>query len=267
VVQTADSLVLTEFKRECFIKNEPVLVQFYRGDPVASVEEFDCLKNSGLFDGLDQAALEAVYAARSEERHGPGEFYFFQGDPADSVYILAEGQVKLLQLTADGQQVILRMIAPFTLFGVVGTVKSASYPVTAEAIEASRAMRWSQAKLQELIIRYPQIAQNAMLMMAGHVQEFQDRVREMATERVERRVARALLRLVRAAGKKTVEGIEIAMPLSRQDLAEMSGTTLFTTSRILSDWERRGLVKARRERVIVVQPHGLVKIAEDLPGP
>jgi CRP/FNR family transcriptional regulator, nitrogen oxide reductase regulator len=229
-------------------------------------DELDGLKNSGLFEGLDGEALQAVYAVRKEERHGPGEFFFFQGDPADAVYILAEGQVKLLQLTPDGQQVILRMIAPYTLFGVVGTVKNAAYPVTAEAIENCRAMRWTQTSLQELITRYPQIAQNAMQMMAGHVQEFQDRLREMATERVERRVARALLRLVRAAGKKTAEGIEIAMPLSRQDLAEMSGTTLFTTSRILSDWERRGLVKAGRERVIVIKPHGLVQIAEDLPA-
>lgn len=227
--------------------------------------EYESLKTTGLFDGLDEQALQEAFAARRDVRRGPGEYFFFQGDPAEAVYILVEGQVKLLQLTPEGQQVIHRIIAPYTLFGIIGAVKEAAYPVTAESVDASRAMRWSHADLQKLITRYPQIAQNAMQMMANHVTESQDRFREMATERVERRVARALLRLVRAAGKKTPEGIEIAMPVSRQDLAEMSGTTLFTASRILSDWERRGLVRAGREHVVVIKPHGLVKIAEDLP--
>jgi CRP-like cAMP-binding protein len=90
-------------------------------------------------------------------------------------------------------------------------------------------------------------------------------MREMATERVERRVARALLRLAREAGKRTEAGIEIAMPLSRQDVAEMTGTTLYTVSRLLSAWEQDGLVETGRQRVVIKQAHALVKIAEDLP--
>jgi CRP-like cAMP-binding protein len=97
------------------------------------------------------------------------------------------------------------------------------------------------------------------------VRDFQDRVRELSTERVERRIARALIRLVRQAGKKVQEGVLIDLPLSRQDLAEMSGTTLFTVSRTLSQWESKGLIQSGRERVVVRNPHGLVSIAEDLP--
>lgn len=232
---------------------------------MTEIKEIEQLQTVGLFDGLNQPALEEIYRASRIERRNPGEFYFFQGDPADSVFVLAEGRIKLLQLTPDGQQVILRMIAPYTLFGVIASVDGATYPVTAEAVEACRALCWSHEVLRGLIARYPQIAQNVMQEMAGHVQEMQDRLREMATERVERRVARTLLRLVRAAGKRTEQGIEITMPVSRQDLAEMSGTTLFTASRIVSEWERQGLVRAGRERLVVLQPHGLVKIAEDLP--
>lgn len=229
-------------------------------------DEFHVLRNTGLFDNLDDRALLEVYQARKEETHAPGEYFFFQDDAAERTYILVAGRVKLLQITPDGQQVILRIISPVTLFGLIGMLEDSTYPVTAEVLDASRAFYWTQGDFRQLILRFPQIAQNAMQLMAGQVKEFQSRFREMATERVERRIARALLRLARQAGQKTGEGIEIKIPISRQELAEMSGTSLFTVSRTLSDWDRRGLILAGRERVVIVKPHALVEIAEDLPG-
>lgn len=230
------------------------------------MDEFLHLKEVGLFKDLPPDSLREVYRACREERRTAGEFFFFQGDPAEHVFVLVEGRVKLGQVTADGQQITMRIIGDWVLFGLVGAIPGSTYPVSAEVVEDARAYSWSHAVLQELIQRYPSISQNAMGLMAGHVNEFQDRLRELASERVERRLARALLRLARQAGKKTAEGVEIDFPLSRQDLAEMSGTTLFTASRILSEWERKGLVRAGRERVVILHTHGLVSIAEDLPS-
>jgi CRP-like cAMP-binding protein len=96
--------------------------------------------------------------------------------------------------------------------------------------------------------------------------ELSDRLRELATERVARRVAHALLRLVRKAGRRTDRGVEIDMPLTREDIARLSGTTLFTVSRLMADWEEAGIVESGRERVTIRSPHGLVAIAEDLPA-
>jgi CRP-like cAMP-binding protein len=98
--------------------------------------------------------------------------------------------------------------------------------------------------------------------MTTYIQEMQERYRELATEKVERRIARALLRLVAQMGVKMEKGIELTF--TRQDLAEMSGTTLYTVSRVLSEWERQGVVEAGRERVLIRNPHGLVSIAEEL---
>jgi CRP/FNR family transcriptional regulator, nitrogen oxide reductase regulator len=108
-----------------------------------------------------------------------------------------------------------------------------------------------------------QMAMNAMRIMAEQVQELQERFRLVSTERVERRLERTLIRLSSQAGCKIDEGILIDLPLTRQDLAEMTGTTLFTVSRILSAWEEQGLVISKRERVILRSPHGLIKIIED----
>ena len=91
-----------------------------------------------------------------------------------------------------------------------------------------------------------------------------DRYRELATERVEQRVARAIIRLTRQVGKRTEQGVLLDMPLSRQDLGEMTGTTLYTVSRIMSGWEQKGLISTGRERIVILNPHGLVTVAEDL---
>ena len=103
--------------------------------------------------------------------------------------------------------------------------------------------------------------------MAERMQELQERYRELATERVAQRVARAILRLARQTGRRVEGGVLLDLALSRQDLAELTGTTLFTISRTLSEWEQQGLVEVGRERVLIKSPHGLVVIAEDLPGP
>jgi len=85
------------------------------------------------------------------------------------------------------------------------------------------------------------------------------------TERVERRVARALLRLVHDSGRRVDGGVEITFPISRQDVAEMTGTTLYTVSRLMSAWEDQGIVRSGRQRIVLTKPHALVAIAEDLP--
>ena len=98
--------------------------------------------------------------------------------------------------------------------------------------------------------------------MGARIQEAHTRVVEMSTEEVERRVAHALLRLANQAGHKVEDGIEIDFPISRQDIAEMTGTTLHTVSRILSGWEQEGLVRSGRQRVVIREPHRLFTVAE-----
>lgn len=187
-----------------------------------------------------------------------------QGDPADAVYQIESGRVRLSQVTTEGQQILLRVIGPGTVFGAIALAGVDAYPVTAEAAEGCTVLVWPRTALLGLIEQMPKLAINAIQLMAGHVQEFQDRFREMATQRVERRLARTLLRLASQTGRKTEEGVLIDLALTRQDLAEMTGTTLYTVSRILSQWESQGLVRSGRERVVIRHPHGLVKIAEDL---
>jgi CRP-like cAMP-binding protein len=225
----------------------------------------EALRESDLFNGVSPLALEAVVAAsisRSVEEDG---YFFFQGDPATHVYLLGAGRVKLSQLTTEGQQIIMRVLAPGETFAAIAFIRAgARYPVSAQAVEDSTAWAWEAAALRALAEKEPAIALNASQLISNYMTEVQDRYRELATEKVERRIARTLLRLASQSGRRVTEGLLIDIPLTRQDLAQMTGTTLFTVSRTLSEWERQGLLRTGRERVVISDPHGLVKVAEDL---
>jgi CRP/FNR family transcriptional regulator, nitrogen oxide reductase regulator len=229
-------------------------------------QDVEHLAGVSLFKDLTQDELLLVRSAARTRRCEDDGFFFLQGDPAESLFVLYQGRVKLAQINAEGQQILLRIITPWTLFAAIALAgRDSLYPVSAQASEESYALVWSREEMTTMLEKIPRLALNALKLMADFVLEFQDRYRELATERVERRLARTLLRLASQTGRKTAEGVLIDLPLSRQDLAEMTGTTLYTVSRILSQWESRQLVLSGRERVVICHPHGLVRIAEDLP--
>lgn len=235
-------------------------------DMRAKSDDSELFAKLDLFLGLPARELEVILAEARELSFDEGSYVFYQDDPAERIFVLHSGRVKLYQVSDDGQQVLLRMLTPGMMFAAISLVEGAVYPVSAEAAEPARVIYWSQQTMLRLIRQFPVLALNAVKILAGHVRDFQNRYRELATERVERRLARTVLRLANQTGRRIEEGVLIDIPLTRQDLAEMTGTTLFTVSRILSQWESRGLVLGSRERLVVCFPHGLVSIAEDLPA-
>jgi CRP-like cAMP-binding protein len=193
-----------------------------------------------------------------------GEFFFFQGDPANYLYILITGRAKLMQSNQSGQQVNLRTINEWQMFGALGAVRpNATYPATAQALEPSTALAIESSFLKEMMQTRPYLNVGLMQLMTGYIMEMQERYRELATERVERRIALTVLRLAAQVGRRLEEDKPtVELPLSRQEIAEAAGTTLFTVSRVLAEWERRGLVETGRGRVVIRNPHGLVQISE-----
>jgi CRP/FNR family transcriptional regulator, nitrogen oxide reductase regulator len=225
------------------------------------------LSNSFLFRNLNTQHLSPILDAARTRTVNQDEFFFHQDDAATTLYLLVVGQARLLQVTPEGNQVLLRFVAPGEIFGGVAFLGEATYPVSAQAVSDCMAAVWDGETIARLMEECPPVAFNAMRHMTARIKELQDRVRELSTERVERRIANALVRLVQQTGQKTPEGVLINLPLSRQDLAEMTGTTLYTVSRVLSRWEQDGIVDLGRERVVIRSPHRLVIIAHDLVMP
>ncbi len=200
------------------------------------------------------ASLDQVKEVLREARRVPyakGRAIFRQGEHATSFWLLLEGRLQVVKLTPEGQQIVVRYIGPAEFFGIAVAMGHPVYPATATPVVDSVALVWPSSAWPRLVERCPSLSTNALHMVGMRLQDAHTRVVEMSTQAVEQRVARALLRLARQAGRRMESGVEIDFPLSRQDVAEMTGTTLHTVSRILSGWETRGLVGGGRQRILI----------------
>ena len=219
------------------------------------------LARTKLFNGLGAEELSAVAALATTRVVRAGQAVFRQGGEPTHLHLVLEGRVKIWQGTGSGASLTIRFMEPGEVPGCVAVFRRIPYPATATAIVDSRLLAWSWARASELLERHPRIAANAVEVVGIHTEEMLHRMQEFATGAVEHRIARALLRLSAQAGRRVGAGVEIDFPLSRQDIAEMVGSTLYTVSRTLREWERQGLVVSGRQRVVVRDPARLGEIS------
>lgn len=216
-----------------------------------------------LFGGLSDVAMDEVRAAarfRQFERHTR---IFNQGDEGVRAHALLEGSIRISQSGSDGAQVVVRFITAGEMFGTVALFTDRRYPADAETLVDCVEVSWSEAGLAALMNRHPQIAINVIRIVGKRLQEAQERMRELATQRVERRIAHTLLRLARRAGRRTDAGISIELPLRRKDIADICGTTLHSASRILTPWEKSGWLVTRDQHLTIRELARIQQIAED----
>lgn len=218
--------------------------------------------NLPLFAGCEAADLEAILREAQSVRVPKNSAVFHQGEDVRSFYVLLHGYVRASKTTPTGEQVIVRYVNPGETFGVGMALGLPRYPASAVAVEDSVVLAWPASVWPRLVERFPMLATNTLKDVGARLQESQTRIVEMSTEQVEQRVAHALLRLAQQSGRKSEHGVEIDFPISRQDIAQMTGTTLHTVSRILSAWEQQGLVESGRQRVVLRDPHRLVMLAD-----
>jgi CRP/FNR family transcriptional regulator, nitrogen oxide reductase regulator len=216
-----------------------------------------------LFRGLPPSALESAAACARVRRLPKDMRIFNQDDDSVRAHAIIEGSVRIAQSGSDGAQVVIRFIGPAEMFGTVALFTDGRYPADAITLAETLEASWSEAELLGLISCHPQIGINVIRIIGKRLQELQDRVRELATQRAERRVAHAILRLARQAGHSTVDGTAIEFPLRRKDLADIAGTTLHTASRILTGWEKAGLLTSRNQHLTIRNPPEILRIAED----
>jgi CRP-like cAMP-binding protein len=224
--------------------------------------DWTVIKSLPLFERMSDTDLEAFVDRASYRPVPQGEAVFKQGQTAASFYLLLSGRLKVTQVTGDGQQVIVRVVHPGELFGFTMALRRPDYPGTATAATNSIVLSWPSELWPQFVEQNGRLAASAIQTMGRQLEEAHTRIREMSTQEVERRVAHAILRLSVQAGRQEESGIRIAFPISRQDIAEMTGTTLHTVSRILSAWETQGLVACGRQKVLVRDICGLSRLAE-----
>jgi CRP-like cAMP-binding protein len=218
--------------------------------------------HSRVFDGLTEADRRACLATATVVTARTGQWLARQGDPATTFYLIATGAMKIVQNTPEGQELIVRFVGAGDPFGGVVVLEHAAYPVSALAVEATTLHAWSAAELQALVSQFPSLSTNIMREMAAHMTDALTRVREVTTQRVGRRLAMTLVRLARQGGRAHEDGILLTHVLTQQELADLTGTTLYTVSRTLSKWKGDGILSSRARRLIIRSPKRLSALAD-----
>lgn len=215
-----------------------------------------------LLQGLSSEAFGEARAAARVRQLARNTRVFNQGDMDVRAHALLQGSVRISQSGSDGALVVVRFITRGEMFGTVALFTDHRYPADAETLSDCVEVSWSEAALATLMSRHSQVAINFIRIIGRRLQEAQERMRELATLRVEQRIAYTLLRLSSRAGRATADGTMIDLPLRRKDIADICGTTLHSASRVLTPWEKAGWLVTRDQHLTIREIARIRRVAE-----
>lgn len=214
------------------------------------------------FKGLDRNEIRSILDQASSKHLNTGVTVFEEGADAACFFLLLDGYIRVVRFTPEGEKVIMLYIPSGQLFGIAAAFGRSTYPATAVTASESLVLSWPSHLFDEYKSRYQGFADAVNQTIGDRLSERNDLLVTLATQRVEQRVAKALMQIVRKNGRHVAEGIEIAFPVTRQDLSDMTATTLHTVSRLLSSWEKEHIIRSRRKRITVLSCQRLQTIAD-----
>ncbi len=215
------------------------------------------LKKIGLFKDLSDNELKELAPYLSIAIYRKRETIFSEGEPPEWFYIVKSGKVKITKLSHEGKELILEIISPPDIFGGVAVLKNFPYPANAIAMEDTEAIRITRSNLMRLVDRFPNLMYFIALQLGDRMKSSHDSLKNIALERVEARIAALLLKLAGKVGVETKKGILIDMRITKQDVADMVGTTVETSIRTFSKFKKQGLVTDSDGKIIISDREGL----------
>ncbi|MBI4590026.1 MAG: Crp/Fnr family transcriptional regulator [Candidatus Rokubacteria bacterium] len=223
------------------------------------------LRANAIFRGVPAKEIEALIRVTQTESRRPREFLFMEGDPSLWLYIVNSGRVKILKHSRAGKDVVLELLGPGEIFGGIAVLEKRPYPATAQAMETTEVLKIPRDGLLALSDRHPSIVREMALMIGQRLRTAHEAVKSLAVEPVEPRLAATLMRLADREGKPSRAGVELPYHLTRQGLADMAGTTVETTIRVVSRWIKEGLVVDDSGRLVLKKPDALRALAQGEP--
>ena len=226
--------------------------------------QIDLISSSALFAGLKPAAYRDIVSCARPRAFFRDETLFMQGHPIREHVLLRSGMVKVTQVGSSGIELLLWMHGPGDSVGIPNDAPHCWHACSARAVQQCHALTWEDSWFQALIRKHPQIGMNINRLLALQLSGLEQRFREVVTETVPMRLSFTLLMLADQLGTPVRGGIEIS--LSREELAQMIGTTVFTVSRILSKWGKQGFVVPRYRSVTVLDSGRLMLTGVEAAG-
>ena len=221
------------------------------------------LSNAPYFRGLPTAAIDAVNRLFRSVNYPAGAVLYHEGDPAEALFLVAHGRVKLMQHSASGNEVVLDLLSQGDPFGGLSVLGQRHYPQSAVAQTACCVLLITTADFRHLLHSYPEVAVSALDGVARDLEAAHDIIRSLSTMPVEARIAKTLLDLADRLGEVDESGILIQSPLSQQDLAAMVASTAETVSRVISNLRRQGYVETGRQWIRLTDRDGLAQLVEE----
>ncbi len=218
-----------------------------------AINKVEFLKRMDLFKNFSDKELEEIAKYFHEKHYNKGDYLFFEEEAEPGIYILVEGLIKLIKETPDGKTIIVRLVFPKEMFGWVEIPhRKPRYTYTAQAVLPSTVLYMSNQDFINLSLKYPQLALMITCDISEHLLETYEVLKSIASGKVEERIAKLLLELADKIGKETPEGyLVIEAPITRQDIAEMTGTTVETAIRIMSRWKKEGIIDTERGKIVL----------------
>jgi CRP-like cAMP-binding protein len=213
-----------------------------------------------VFFNLAPDECQAIVAAGHKKEFLRRHTIFTQGGPCEQVLLVLSGCLKATQLGPTGCEVILRLSGPGELVGALESCSRTDSRVTIRTTERTSALVWDVTTFEAIYNRYPALRRNTTRLLGVRLQELEERFREISTQKVAPRLSQQLVRLSHQF-RHHIDG-SLEFTLSREELAQLTGTTLFTVSRLLSQWEKLGIVSTRRESVTVRNLRALMELSE-----
>lgn len=221
----------------------------------------EALRASPLFGRLapeDVARLAAVTRTRTYEKDAT---IFSEGEPSDWLFSIASGRVKVVKLLPSGKEVILEIFSAGDPLGAVVAFEGRPYPASAVALEPTVCTIVGRREFFALLESQPTLLRGYLVGLTQRIVELTRRIPEVAGARVETRFARLFLKLAEKMGEARPEGTAIPMTLSRQDLADLTGTTLESGIRLMSRWAREEVVRTDRDGFVILDRAALERLA------
>jgi CRP/FNR family transcriptional regulator len=209
------------------------------------------LKKSIVFNCLSSKELDAISTYFEKEDFKKNETIFLEGDSSDWFYLVAEGEVKILKHTLMGKDIILELMSPGDIFGGVAVLDHKPFPASAQAMESVTAIRISRQNLLKILEEYPILKLEVVKYFSSRLRDAHETLKNIATERVEKRIASLLLKLSEKTGIKEGGYRKIDFPLTRQEISEMVGTTVETCIRTISKLQKKGMIKSSDNRIFI----------------
>lgn len=221
----------------------------------------EILRTAAPFSSMPEEDRQHLAAVTQVCSFAAGDKIFSEADPSEFLYTIVSGRVKVFKMTPSGKDIILGIFGSGDPVGSVAVFKERPYPASAAAIEETVCIRTSRADLYALLERHPTVARGLLLGLTQRLVQLVNRVGELTGTRVEPRLARLFLRLVREIGREERGGHFVPLVLSRQELADMTGTTIETCIRVMSRWEKESTVHTDTDGFVVLDPRTLQTLA------